>query len=74
MYNAITESLQDKNIIRKRESTDNTINMEVDKLSSARILIVEDNEINRLVAKDILLNAGFSVGEAENGKDRNNVV
>ncbi len=69
LYNAITESMQDKNIIMKMESADNELNQEVGKINKARILIVEDNEINRLVAKDILLNAGFAVGEAENGKD-----
>ncbi|AEG02928.1 ATP-binding protein [Methylomonas methanica] len=37
------------------------------KLSGARILLVEDNEINRIVAKDLLEKLGISVDLAEHG-------
>jgi PAS domain S-box-containing protein len=37
-------------------------------LRGARILVVEDNEINQLVAREMLEGAGFIVEVAENGK------
>ncbi|KIX15324.1 response regulator [Dethiosulfatarculus sandiegensis] len=37
-------------------------------LTGARVLLVEDNEINQQVAQEILENAGLSVELAENGK------
>jgi signal transduction histidine kinase/CheY-like chemotaxis protein len=37
-------------------------------LAGARILLVEDNEINQLVACELLRGAGFSVDVAENGQ------
>ncbi|MBP5284834.1 MAG: response regulator [Kiritimatiellae bacterium] len=36
--------------------------------SKMRVLIVEDNEINREIAREIVSQAGFAVDEAENGK------
>ena len=39
------------------------------KLSGARILLVEDNEINRIVAKDLLEKLGISVDLAEHGAE-----
>ncbi len=39
------------------------------RLAGARVLVVEDNEINRLVTKDILEQAGIVTRFAENGVD-----
>ncbi|XXJ20276.1 response regulator [Desulfovibrio caledoniensis] len=41
----------------------------LDKLSGKRILLVEDNEINRQVAQEILASIGVEVLEAFNGQD-----
>ncbi len=38
------------------------------KFAGKRILLVEDNELNREIAEDILTEAGFAVESAENGK------
>ena len=37
-------------------------------LKGARILLVEDNSLNRDIAKELLKGAGFIIDEAENGK------
>ncbi|MDD9877390.1 MAG: response regulator [Magnetovibrio sp.] len=37
--------------------------------SGARILLVEDNEINQMIAKAVLETAGFEVDVADNGRD-----
>ena len=39
------------------------------KIQAARILLVEDNEINQQVAQEILESAGFTVSLANNGKE-----
>ncbi|PKL79541.1 MAG: hypothetical protein CVV25_07710 [Ignavibacteriae bacterium HGW-Ignavibacteriae-4] len=44
------------------------ISLGLDKIGGARILLVEDNTINRLVAGEILESSGFNVEYAENGK------
>ena len=38
-------------------------------MSSARVLIVEDNPINLKLVRDVLLNAGFGVIEARTGEE-----
>ncbi|MBF0287768.1 MAG: response regulator [SAR324 cluster bacterium] len=42
---------------------------ELDKIRGARILLVEDNEINQQVAKELLEGAGFFVDIANHGKE-----
>ena len=37
-------------------------------IRGARVLLVEDNELNQMVAVELLLDAGFSVDVAENGQ------
>ncbi|MEW6672841.1 MAG: transporter substrate-binding domain-containing protein [Thermodesulfobacteriota bacterium] len=39
------------------------------KIRGAKLLLVEDNEINQQVAREIMENAGFTVAIAENGKE-----
>ena len=36
-------------------------------LMSGRVLLVEDNEVNRMIAREVLLSLGLSVDEAANG-------
>ena len=38
-------------------------------MSSARVLIVEDNPLNLKLVRDVLLNAGFGVIEARTGEE-----
>jgi two-component system sensor histidine kinase/response regulator len=49
-----------------RQSSD--LEQQLGAIAGARILLVEDNEINQLVACDMLQAAGFVVDVAENGK------
>jgi signal transduction histidine kinase/DNA-binding response OmpR family regulator/HPt (histidine-containing phosphotransfer) domain-containing protein len=46
----------------------NALESALEPLAGARILLVEDNEINQLVACELLRGAGFSVDVAENGQ------
>lgn len=41
----------------------------LDKITNARVLLVEDNEINQQVASELLTNKGFRVTIAANGKE-----
>jgi len=53
----------------KHLSKDSRINVdELKKIQGARILLVEDNEINQLVATDLLEQYGFIVNVANHGK------
>lgn len=53
--------------IPSQNQVDPMDNTAFQKLSGARILLVEDNEINRIVAKDLLEKLGISVDLAEHG-------
>ena len=44
-------------------------NTTTDKIRSGRILLVEDNELNREIAETLLTEAGFEVEAAENGSE-----
>ncbi|MBN2878326.1 MAG: PAS domain S-box protein [Clostridia bacterium] len=74
LYNAINLSLTDTQTIVKELTGNNAGGEKLSEVEKSRILIVEDNEINRLVAKDILLKAGFRIGEAENGEEAINEI
>ncbi len=52
--------------LEKEEKKASAINKEMD--MGGRILLVEDNELNREIATEILTEAGFQVEEADNGK------
>jgi len=43
--------------------------LDAQRLAGSRILLVEDNLINRQVAREVLLNAGMEVEEAANGRE-----
>ncbi len=46
----------------------------IEKISGARVLLVEDNEINQQVAREILFGAGLEVALANNGQEAVNAV
>jgi two-component system sensor histidine kinase/response regulator len=47
---------------------DNVLEMQLGTIQGARILLVEDNEINQLVACEMLRDVGFKVDVAHNGR------
>ena len=54
--------------LKHDKSSRNHLERDLAALSGARILLVEDNEINQQVASELLTGQGFSVEVAENGK------
>ncbi|HEY8888740.1 MAG TPA: ATP-binding protein [Clostridium sp.] len=66
-------SLMPKGISSKEDNEDGQIKYQ-SKLINKNILLVEDNEINQLVAKDILEGAGIHVSIASNGEEAINNV
>ncbi|WP_417788689.1 response regulator [Terasakiella pusilla] len=56
---------------RKRENSENPIKLE---LAGSRILLCDDNEINRQVGQEILQSAGILVDMAENGKEASDMI
>ena len=52
--------------IEREEKKGTTLEKETD--MGGRILLVEDNELNREIATEILTEAGFQIEEADNGK------
>jgi CheY-like chemotaxis protein len=63
---ALGREIQDVSRVgRKKEQSAE----ELSAISGARVLLVEDNEINQQVASEILQGAGFNVTVANNGKE-----
>ena len=61
-----------KSTVEEKQNTDTVINpAEVNKLKNVKLLLVEDNEFNRMVAEDTLKEAipGISIGIAVNGAE-----
>ncbi len=58
-------------IISNKEKDDDEVELKklVSKISGARVLLAEDNEINQQVASEFLANAGIKVDLANNGKE-----
>ncbi len=69
LYDTLSESLYEKRVVEDKNKDSSAHQKELASLNEARVLVVEDNEINRLVVKDILRNAGVEVDEAENGQE-----
>ena len=66
LFNLVVETLGKDMVI----AGDTNVREEISgNLNGARVLLVEDNEINRQVAQEILASAGVVVFEAENGQD-----
>lgn len=57
-----------ENVIRPVNTNENNKKEQIQKIRSGRILLVEDNEINREIAVEILSEAGFVMDVAENGQ------
>lgn len=55
--------------VPEQSHTDTQDNVAFQKLSGARILLVEDNEINRMVAQELLEKMGIRVDSAEHGAE-----
>ncbi len=55
------------NILKPQKENDETELFKRDSISGQRLLIVEDNDLNREIASEILSEAGFIVEEAEDG-------
>jgi PAS domain S-box-containing protein len=66
LFNLVVETLG-KGMVTLSESV--RPEKAVDKLSGKRVLLVEDNEINRQVAQEILASIGVEVSEAYNGEN-----
>lgn len=65
LYNSIIEAIDENDKILEKEELDEEL---VD-LSGLSVLLVEDNEINRIIAKKLLTRVGVDVVEAANGKE-----
>ena len=70
MLNTILEIFDKEVQTRSHKLASKAMDMEaIAKLTGARILLVEDNEINQQVAREILSAAGFEVVLANNGQE-----
>ncbi len=58
----------DRSKVRERNTAVSAIEIRLAAISGARILLVEDNEINQQVASELLSDAGFIVDIAGNGQ------
>jgi CheY-like chemotaxis protein len=75
MLNTIMEVFGKEVMRGPRDKVDQKqINDALQKISGARILLVEDNEINQQVATEILTNAGLQVTLAINGQEAVDMV
>jgi signal transduction histidine kinase/DNA-binding response OmpR family regulator/HPt (histidine-containing phosphotransfer) domain-containing protein len=59
----------ERSSIRERSTAVSAVEVRLATISGARILLVEDNEINQQVASELLTDAGFIVEIAENGQE-----
>jgi signal transduction histidine kinase/DNA-binding response OmpR family regulator len=70
LCDAITVTMNPENVKIKSEKSLNHLNTDRRYAKeNSRILLVEDNEINQQVAKEILTNFGFEVSIVNNGKE-----
>jgi two-component system sensor histidine kinase/response regulator len=63
----LSEAEQKRKLTRAAKGLD--ASSPAEHLAGAKILLVEDNEVNQLVAKKILLKAGLEVSVANNGRE-----
>ena len=59
----------ERSSLRERNTAVSAVEIQLATISGARILLVEDNEINQQVAEELLTDAGFVVEIAENGQE-----
>jgi len=70
LFNSILELFSDDAQLRELIATTRTPSRALpDSLRGARVLLVEDNETNRLVAREILHREGVEVDTAEHGRE-----
>lgn len=69
LLNAILEAFNKIEICQKNEHIENRGTEIVRPIRGARVLLVEDNEINQQIADEILTSAGLKVSIANNGKE-----
>ena len=67
LYECLSRAFDKKNIAPPQKSAPKTVPTQTQK--NAKILLVEDNQTNRIVAQSILKKLGYSVDMAENGLD-----
>jgi PAS domain S-box-containing protein len=64
----VTLGLSDINTLRHSHHRANIDTQQLNRIRGARILLVEDNEVNRIVAIELLTQAHLQVDTAENGE------
>jgi PAS domain S-box-containing protein len=70
LFDAIMQTLGQNNASSNRPKMKQFLGSEsLEKLRGARILLVEDNEINQMVAMDVLQGMGLQVSAANNGEE-----
>ena len=68
LFDAIVNAFSSKEAVSGQTKTETQYPKDFEKIKGARILVVEDNEINQQVVKEILEMQGFFVELADNGK------
>ena len=68
--------LQDRNAVSQKPDTDRKVTDILDKtpLRDMKVLLVEDNELNREIARELLGMAGAQVEQAVNGREAVDMV
>jgi CheY-like chemotaxis protein/nitrogen-specific signal transduction histidine kinase len=69
LFNKLMEVTGQKSLVKTRKATGPLTDEILQKLKDGHILLVEDNEINQLVAKELLENMGLRVSVASNGEE-----
>jgi two-component system sensor histidine kinase/response regulator len=69
LFDAIMQVFGQKHPLKTKPETKTMAGETLEKLRGAQILVVEDNEINQLVALDVLQNMGLQVTIANNGEE-----
>lgn len=65
----LTFKIAESDSVEQTESHNDSPTFTPERASKFRILLVDDNPLNREIAQDILMNIGFNVEEAENGQE-----
>ncbi|WP_282875966.1 response regulator [Pseudomonas peli] len=68
LFDTAMRTLGDESVSQRRSGSSRTPSSEMAESQGARILLVEDNELNQQVAREILEDSGFVVDLAENGQ------
>ncbi len=74
LVDVITNTISPRSINNSTAKITEAVSSEVSHLHGTSILVVEDNEINREIAREILENEGFFVDTASNGLEAYNIL